>query len=253
MSDRSEGTLVLELADVVSDLTHRQSELLGCLREFRAELLGAESTVEAHQTSPPRYLQPPPPAEGQCCIDPRGRVPIPASIPRAVPVAAPMCPRSSRPGPAPSAPAPPVPAPAPPPAAPAPPAVSVLWDQPQRIASERPHRRHRWRAVALDFGDATKRDYDYFVELDDLLARLPVDPEVSGTGPTDRPVAAHAGASYGIPVTFTIQRQPDGATHLKLLDPGARLGRHRLTRRAALADGRGAPRFAPEWDHEDLE
>ena len=82
MSNQSEGTLVLELADVVADLTHRQSELLGYLREFRAEYLGAPASVDGYgyQPPPPRFA-PTPPADTRrapCRTGTRPHAPAPA-------------------------------------------------------------------------------------------------------------------------------------------------------------------------------
>jgi len=125
MYDPTEGTLVLELVDVVTELTRRQRELLGCLKDFRADFLEGPLALEAYQPPPPRFLQPPAPRS----VAP----PRPEVTPR--PVVA-----------------------HPPVVAPVPPAPPATADPAVRV--------HR-----------TKRDYDYFAELDDLLAHLPVDPE----------------------------------------------------------------------------
>jgi len=131
MTDPSAGTLLLELVDVVTDLTRRQRELLQSLQSFRADILHADPTVADYSPPPPRFLLPPPPP-------PRVAPPAPTVVAR---------------------PAPPAPIGAP----------STAPRAPQ--GERRSHPLHRW------------RDYDYFAELDDLLARLPVQSQAQEQGP----------------------------------------------------------------------
>jgi hypothetical protein len=157
MNEPLAGTLVLELADVVSDLTRRQRELLQSLERFRMNLLAPETIPASYRPPLPRFLAPPPPP----------------------PVVAPHVPYAPHPklaSPPPPAPpvAPPVPFAPPPPAVPLVESASVS----PRVALPEtlrvPERQATWgggeRSSALR---RTKRDYDYFAELDDLLAHLP--------------------------------------------------------------------------------
>jgi hypothetical protein len=160
MNEPLAGTLVLELADVVSDLTCRQRELLRSLERFRVDLLGPETSLAAYRPPPPRFLTPPPPP--------------PVAAPR-VPCA-PHPTHASPPPPAPPV-APPVPVAPPPPGQLAVPLVESASVSPTiflPVATPAPARQQAWggdeRSPALR---QTKRDYDYFTELDDLLARLP--------------------------------------------------------------------------------
>ena len=61
MTDTPAGTLLFELADVITGLTRRQQELLESLKSFRVELLDAETPVDVYVPPAPRLLLPPPP------------------------------------------------------------------------------------------------------------------------------------------------------------------------------------------------
>ena len=139
MSDTADHDLVLDLARVLEEYTHHHTALLDSVRTFRAEFLGPAWTVDESRRPPaPRFLTPPPP--------PRTRpvaVPAPQSFeappppPRTRPVAVPA-PHSYE-------------APPPPP-----------WTRPVAVPAIIPATPPR----------ATKRDYDYFAELDERLAHL---------------------------------------------------------------------------------
>jgi len=164
MSDSPQATLVLELADVVSELTVRQNELLSCLKRFRVDFLDAQRTDPFGP--PPAYFLPPPPPPSAPVIAAWGpdvgsgshgphhdASPLPAGAPTR-PFATLRPPPSSSPdlerergGSVPNA------------AATAPPAVFAPTAGVRLQAKLHP----------------TKRDYDYFAELDDLLARLPLE------------------------------------------------------------------------------
>jgi len=150
MSGQSEGTLVLELADVVAELTRRQRELLGCLREIRVDVLEASATLESSQPPPPRFLQPPPPTTQRGHAE-RGQDPAVPPVVAPVHAAGPVAP---------------VVAALPPVITPPPPGPSAA------VGAKPSPDRH-----------TTRRDYDYFVELDDLLARLPPETEAQDPSP----------------------------------------------------------------------
>jgi hypothetical protein len=148
MTDSSAGTLLLELVDVVTDLTRRQRELLRSLQTFREDILHAETTVAPYTPPPPRFLMPPPPP-------PRVAPPAPTVVaPPAPPVAPPLEEHRPRDAVAPEAPT-------------SAPSTATR----ATVGERRSHPLHRW------------RDYDYFAELDDLLARLPVQSQAQEQGP----------------------------------------------------------------------
>ena len=167
MNDQSEGTIVLELAGVVAELTRRHGELASCLRSLREDLRTTPATVGVHEPPPPRLLQPPPPAPAASPAPIPGGLTLPA-VPdgAAAPVehngasvpSAPQLRPDSR-------------------ETDSPPSEDLQAPRPQLFdtggSSVPPH-------------PLTKRHYDYFAELDDLLARLPVTPS-AGTPkpPTD--------------------------------------------------------------------
>jgi hypothetical protein len=143
MTDESDGTIVLELADVVGELTRRHSELLGCLRSLREDLHGAPVILGGYEPPPPRVVQPPQPR--------RGATPGAAAggVATASPVSGLTSPSTANAAPA---------------------ADTRLVPAANPSGSPRPQ---------------TKRHYDYFAELDDLLARLPASPSREET---DRPL-----------------------------------------------------------------
>ena len=85
MNEPLAGTLVLELADVVSDLTRRQRELLVSLERFRVNLLDPETGVGVYRPPPPRFLGPPPPPSVVARLVPFAPAPAPAAAPLALP------------------------------------------------------------------------------------------------------------------------------------------------------------------------
>jgi hypothetical protein len=132
MTDESDGTIVLELADVVGELTRRHSDLLGCLRSLRRDLHDGTLTLAAYEPPPPRLVDPPPPrraaaaaGSGAAIASRDSGVTSPSTV-NGKPVA-----------------------------------ETRLGSRGDPTGSHRP---------------LTKRHYDYFAELDDLLARLPSSP-----------------------------------------------------------------------------
>ena len=147
MGDSAEASLVLELADVVTTLTSRQNEFLGYVRGFRADVLGPGPTI-TYEPPPPRLLQPPPPPPPRRGV---GTPTEPARLTRPLETVV----------------APPLPGPHDAPGT----AEAGSQQEPDSSSPQ---------AGALEtVGDQrrevlrTKRDYDYFTELDDLLARIP--------------------------------------------------------------------------------
>jgi hypothetical protein len=148
MGDSSEASLVLELADVVTALTCRQNEFLGHVRGFRADVLGPPAAA-TYEPPPPRLLQPPPPPpplQRVGAAEPGRLIRPPMTV-----VAPPL------------------------PAAPTASGTAGAGDH-RELGTSPPHTR-----PLKTGGDQrrdvlpTKRDYDYFAELDDLLARIPTE------------------------------------------------------------------------------
>jgi len=172
MSDSPQATLVLELADVVGELTIRQNELLSCVKRFRVDFLDAQRTDSFDP--PPAYFLPPPPTPTAVVIGTwgpdirsgshgphHGALPLPAGAPPRPFATLPLPPSASpdvemqRGGSAPNAPA----------------AASPADFAPTA-------------GVRLQAGlHPTKRNYDYFAELDDVLARLPLETQPQERGP----------------------------------------------------------------------
>jgi hypothetical protein len=138
VSDSIDESLVLGLAHVLEECTQRHRALLESVREFRAEFLGPEWILEERQQPPtPRFLVPPPPPSRPV------ELPAPLSFRPPPPLASGLVDLPA-----------PVSFESPPP--PAPPV-----QQPSSTAAPSPVR-------------ATKRDYDYFADLDERLAQLRV-------------------------------------------------------------------------------
>ena len=159
MNDSSEGTKALELVDVIADLTRRHNELLGCLRGLKDAMLKVSATVGPEQSPQPRVPQLPP---------------LGAEV-RAAPI--PDLPPSSRAldGPALAL---------SPDGAPGSDASRARSDSretnsapPGDLRASAAESRHPG-GSSVPFRPLTKRHYDYFAELDDLLARLPVTPSL---------------------------------------------------------------------------
>jgi hypothetical protein len=139
MSDAPER-LVLDLVDVLEQYTHRHVALLDCVRTFRAEFLGPAWTVdEAGQPPAPRFIAPPPPPGPRHTGPPAPRIDALSPLPPPRPVVVPTAPQVVAPPPAP----------------------------PRQVAAVS--------APAAAPVRATKRDYDYFAELDEKLAHLRVE------------------------------------------------------------------------------
>ena len=153
MNDQSRATIGVQLADGVTDLTRRHSELLARLRYLR-EVLEGTPPIVGQQPPPARLLEPPPPPrERTPAVDsPSGpstiwvQAPPPLTVVDTPALEVPDAPSSSSDLP------------------------SVLPVELDPTPAEALH----------GVGDpvrthlATKRDYDYFTELDDLLAHLSV-------------------------------------------------------------------------------
>jgi hypothetical protein len=148
MSDEPAGTIIRDLAEVVGELTRRQRELLSCLRTFREDLRGLSESGGDDQPPPPRFTRPPPPA---------GELVSRASTDEGMSTS-----RGTD--------------------GTAPPSVNGVHG-PERGGdllgslhpADRPGLAH----------PLTKRHYDYFAELDDLLARLPAARPDEPKGPFD--------------------------------------------------------------------
>jgi hypothetical protein len=164
MTQTSVSDPLVDLVDAIEEHTHRQQELIECVRVLRAFLVPAWTASETDQRDP-RLLASPPPLH-------LAPPPVQAAPP-------PPPPLLFAPPPVQTAPqvqaAPPPPPPllfAPPPVQAAPP---VQAPPPVQVAQE---------SEALDNATdsppqlllrALKRDYDYFTELDEKLARLSLD------------------------------------------------------------------------------
>ncbi len=175
MTQTSVSDPLVDLVDAIEEHTRRQQELIECVRTLReflvptwtadgtdqpdARLLSSPSSPRL-QAPPPVHAPPPPPP-------PRLQAPPPVHAPPPPPP-----PRLQAPPPVQAPPPPPPPRLQAPP--PAPPAL-LQTPPPVQAASE-----------SETLGDSTdsppqlllralKRDYDYFTELDEKLARLSVD------------------------------------------------------------------------------
>jgi len=158
MTDEPDGTIVLELADAVGELTRRHSELLSCLRSLRVDLDGASLILGVYEPPPPHLVEPPPPHLVE---------PPPPHLVQPPPARRAATPGAGVGGVAMTSPVSGVTSPSTVSAAPVTDARPVLAGDPS--GSPR---------------SLTKRHYDYFAELDDLLARLPASPTAEET---DRP------------------------------------------------------------------
>jgi hypothetical protein len=166
-------------------LTRRHGELVNCLRTLREDLQGTPTTVGAYQPPSPRFLEPPPPG-GAIPTPPISAVLTPSRIPDAA-----TAPLSLDRAPVPGAPLAP------------PDSRGTKPTLPEDLRAPR--------AELIDTGGPsatahplTKRHYDYFAELDDLLARLPVTP---GVGKAQPPLDHEGLRSEGtVPLSPSAQR-----------------------------------------------
>jgi hypothetical protein len=142
MSEALEQAIVLDLAEVLEQYTRRQQELVSCLRAFRARLVAPESTPAPVQPPLPRFLEPPPPPGRLLVESPRTRAHTPVPVPVTSGTSAHMAPPAS-------------------------------VDLPATVHSPSEAR------VSVR---ATRRDYDYFTELDEKLARLLAESQDDGPG-----------------------------------------------------------------------
>jgi hypothetical protein len=180
MSEQPEATLVLELADVVTELTRRQGELVEYLKGFRTDFLEEPARVDAYQPPPPRLVQPPAPLDprptpsGQSDKSPpwgpgAPRTPTPTILPAPL-VAAPSPPQTRDPGPELRATEPM-------------PAIAVPQATPSPVVGPPTNPLEVTMSPQESVLQPTKRDYDYFAELDDLLSRLPLNPDPQDPSP----------------------------------------------------------------------
>jgi len=141
MGDQSEGSIVLELVDVVATLTRQHGALLEGLRSLRAGLSDG-AIFDSDQPPPPRTLLPPPPPT---CATLLTGLAVETLPPRRVEDIAPEA------------------------------AVVPVGPRTTQIADKQP--------VHVP----TKRTYDYFAELDDLITRLPAGPSRHESFPPTNP------------------------------------------------------------------
>jgi hypothetical protein len=137
MSDQTERTIVHDLADVVGELTRRHAELLSSLKSVRDDLQGPRAVGDDERRSP-RPTRPPA-RPGEAASPPPGNEAVSKSR------------------------------------------VVDTSPRPKVNGVHRPDAggdSELWILRPVDLGvlphPLTRRHYDYFAELDDLLARLPV-------------------------------------------------------------------------------
>jgi hypothetical protein len=149
MSDQPEETIVRDLADVVGELTRRHAELLSSLRSLREDLQWPRRGGDDDQPPPPRLSQPPARPEGAASHPPAEEAVWASRVSHVTPL--PTVNGVHHPGSA--------------------------GDRPSGFLHlvERGGLAH----------PLTKRHYDYFAELDDLLARLPVTRPTKPKAPFD--------------------------------------------------------------------
>jgi len=152
MTQTSVSDPLVGLVDAIQEHTHRQQELIDCVRALRAFLVPAQIAYGAVQPDSQLIASPPPPLL---------KAPSPVQAPLPPP------PSVQAPPPVFEAPPPVQAAPPPPPPVQAPPPVQTTSDSGTLAEPVDSPPQLLLRAL--------KRDYDYFTELDEKLARLSAD------------------------------------------------------------------------------
>lgn len=164
MSQALEQSVLLDLTEVLEEYARRQQELVTCLRTFRAHLVGPEWTPVPTQPPPPRFLEPPPPPLHRPVEPPTTRHPESRTASLHVGSMARQSSLLTSGKPAPVH-------------IPATKATQAETHSP--AAADSPAALRSPNATQATVR-ATRRDYDYFTELDEKLTRLWAENQVEG-------------------------------------------------------------------------